>query len=387
MVRGVKFVGTTGADPLRVGDLNPLLAALAAGGQPFCVAADGGGVEPDRAGADPDPRWPRQCDHDTLLLDLPPDRWHRFLEPGKRVVGAVQWPASRPPGGWVDAINAHAQSCVVPSEWNRLVFAEAGVRVPIHVVPRCRAAATPATTNDRGAGPGSDHGATTATPWRVADVADDAYKFYAVLDFTERGNPAGLVKAYWCAFQRGERVALILHAARAGLGARSRDAMLGALRRTREITRLPQYPPVHLVADPLSSAALAGLHALGDCFVSLARGSSCGGPALDAAARGKPVIGTGYGGLGELVDTATGYPVRHSLTPVSGMATEPGYTADQFWAEPDLAHAIGQLRHLYAHRDEARARGEALRRRVAEGCDPARVSAALRAAIEAAHGR
>jgi hypothetical protein len=385
MVHAVRFIGPTVADPLRVGDVNPLLAALMAGGQSFCVAsvaADGDGVVVDRTAApDASPRWPRQCDHDTLLLDLPPERWQRFLEPGKRVVGAVQWPASRPPRGWVDTVNAHAQSCVVPSEWNRQVFADAGVHVPIHVVPRCEAAVP----DDAGAASAATSGAAAATPWRVADVADDAYRFYAVLDFTERGNPAGLVKAYWCAFQRGERVALILHAARAGLGAKSGEAMLKALRRTREITRLPQYAPVHLVAGPLSSAALAGLHLLGDCFLSLARGWACGGPALDAAARGKPVLGTGYGGLGELIDSTTGYPVRYTLTPVSGMATEPAYTADQFWAEPDLAHAVELLRHLYANRDEARASGEALRRRVAAGCDPARAAAALGAAIDAAH--
>lgn len=47
---------------------------------------------------------------------------------------------------------------------------------------------------------------------------------------------------------------------------------------------------------------VAGLHARGECFVSLTHGEGWGIPAFDACACGNPVVITGWGGQLEHLD-------------------------------------------------------------------------------------
>jgi hypothetical protein len=40
----------------------------------------------------------------------------------------------------------------------------------------------------------------------------------------------------------------------------------------------------------------------------------------------------------------------------------PWYLGDQRWFQPDLIHAAEQMRYIYEHQDEARARGALLKK-------------------------
>ncbi len=288
-------------------------------------------------------------DYDLVLLHGTPDQWLGLRESGKRHIGLAEWFTSRLHTAWTAAINASVDLCLVPSEWNRELFITSGVRVPVRVLPYCL------DVTELAAG----------KPWRVAGVDDAAYKFYAVLDFTEQGNPAALVRSYWAAFQQDEQVALILKAQRPDLGDRARAAMIGTLERLKQVTQLDRYPPIYLVVEDIDRDALVGLHAYGDCFVSLDRGHAFGLAAFEAAAAGNPILITGAGGVGEFASPGDAYLVRHSLTPVSGMTSNPWCRGDQLWAEPDCGHAIELLRQVHAERARAAECGRRLQARIA----------------------
>jgi glycosyltransferase involved in cell wall biosynthesis len=95
---------------------------------------------------------------------------------------------------------------------------------------------------------------------------------------------------------------------------------------------------VCLVTQELSDDELGGLHLRGDCFVSLCHGEGWGLGSFDAAAHGKPVVTTGFGGQ---LDYLHGSPllVDYEPVPVHDGTRWGTYTPDQRWAEPDIEHA------------------------------------------------
>jgi glycosyltransferase involved in cell wall biosynthesis len=119
---------------------------------------------------------------------------------------------------------------------------------------------------------------------------------------------------------------------------------------------------------------MSALHERGDCYVSLCRSEGWGLGAFDAAARGKPVIMTGYGGQTEFLSEDSAYRVDYRLVPVRAGFFQHSYTPDQNWAEPDLDHASRLFRHVFENREEARRRGCALGKHVRNSFDAGAVA-------------
>ena len=341
-ITGVKYVG-------------PVLerTASAQAGRQLAVALHQAGNPDARQGLLNNP-----IEYDTLLLHGTPDQWARFREPDKRNLGLTEWFTSRLHPDWPPAIDASVDACIVPSQWNRAVLEASGVQAPVRTLPYSL----------------DPEEFSSVPPRPVAGVDDGAFKFYAIVDFTEQCHPTALVRAYWAAFQQNDRVALILRAERNDLGPRAHTAITRTLKRLKQVTPLDRYPPVHLIVDDLDRDQLLGLHAFGECLVSLDRGRAFGLAALEAGAAGNPVMATGFGGIRELIDDETGYLVRHGLTPVSGMSANPWCRGDQLWAEPDCGHAIELFRHIRANSAEAAARGARLQARIGKGFTGAQVA-------------
>ncbi len=104
---------------------------------------------------------------------------------------------------------------------------------------------------------------------------------------------------------------------------------------------------VHLEVETWTDDRIAGLHARGDCYLTLARGEGWGIGAFDASAYGNPVIATRWGGFLEYLDDDNAFLVDHTLTAVEHNAFA-SYSRDQQWAAPDLDHAVDTLRAVVA---------------------------------------
>jgi glycosyltransferase involved in cell wall biosynthesis len=89
-------------------------------------------------------------------------------------------------------------------------------------------------------------------------------------------------------------------------------------------------------------------------------------PHFEAAACGNPVITPAYGGQADFLNEENSYPLKYNLTPVGGMTWSPYYRGDQYWAEPDLEHAVNTMRHVYNNREEAALKGQLAKQKVAE---------------------
>ena len=143
----------------------------------------------------------------------------------------------------------------------------------------------------------------------------------------------------------------------------------------------PGPAPVRLVTRTLAEAEVEALHARGDCYVSLCRSEGWGIPPFDAAARGTPVVITGFGGHLAYLDSDSAYLVDYDLVRVDDPLGGRSYTPDQHWAQPSVEHAAEQLRRVLAHPAEAAARAEKACRRVLRDFDHAAVAATFLTAL------
>ncbi len=289
----------------------------------------------------------RDIPYDTVFLHLMPEYvpFFRETEPDKRFILHTAWETDRIPHHWRFLLEL-ADRVAVPSTWNRDVFLEAGLRVPVDVLPH--AAVTPAPVQ----GP------------PPAEIREGDYVFLAVDTWTARKRLRETIQCYLDTFTADDAVTLVVKT-----DGRNHMSPWPMFTSTALETRLlsrryPNPARVVLVTGRLSDDGMARLHARADCYLSLSHGEGWGLGAFDAATRGKPVVATGFGGPLDYLPPDDAYLVRSRLVPVRNDRGKPSFTDDQQWAEPDTAHAGQLMRHVFTCREEASERGLRLQARI-----------------------
>lgn len=322
--------------------------------------------QPARGPSVGDPEFDRLCNRrlacDVAVIHTVPEYfppWRRKL-PGVKLFGSFAWETDRLPRHWPPLLES-VDELIVPCEWNRQVARACGVTRPIHVVPH----PPPGPSAEPGPIPVADHG---------------EYVFYSIGDWSHRKAIDLLVRTYLDHFRGDEAVHLVLKTSAhdgtvrlpRGLGWPTR----WTLRRLVGLRR--RSPRITLLAGPVGEQVIAGLHQRGDCYVSLTRGEGWGLGAFDAAAAGKPVIMTGYGGQRDFLPEPHADLVGYRLVPVRAGRGSTSYTPDQRWAEPDLEDAACRMRAACRDPAGATRRGAGLRAHVEGHFDAAAIGARLR---------
>jgi len=283
-----------------------------------------------------------QIDYDKVIVHSTPDLWHHWtrFEQNKYLIGYTVWETSNIHPLWVDACN-NVREVWVPCDWNMEVFTNSGVKTPLHKIPHAIDIPDPETVPN----------------FNLEGISSNDYVFYSIFQWQERKNPYGLLSAYTAAFTGVDDVVLVLKTYRHDHGG-DRDQIIKLIKDFRQFMTLEHYPKMFLVVENMSKDGIMGLHKRGDCFFLLQRSEGWGLPHFEAAASGKPVITPAYGGQVDFLKEDNSYLVDYSLTPVGGMTWSPYYRGDQYWAEPDMKHAVDTLRHVYNNRDEAAEKGK-----------------------------
>lgn len=270
------------------------------------------------------PRLHRLCrrvgPYDTVLVHAVPVFFPQLREPRKRNIGLAAWEADRLPRPWRPPARA-VDEIWVPSKFSVEAFHRATGK-PVHVVP---------------------HPVGPPPPFRKAfpGIPDDAFVFVNVLEWQERKNPLGIVKAFGKAFQGRSDVMLVFKIGRR-LGLDERRVLAGI------DEALPRFfaPRVTVFfADDTARSVVARLLRRADAYVSLHRAEGFGLCMAEAMAAGVPVIATGYSGNLEYMDHRSAFLVGHRMIPiVERLAHGKFYEADMQWADPKLDEAVDALR-------------------------------------------
>lgn len=269
------------------------------------------------------------------------------------LIAHTVWETDRIPGHWTPLLNA-VDRVIVPSEWNRDVFAASGVQRPCLVVPHV--VCDPVTAGDEQV--------------RALGLPDDVVVFYTIGRWDERKAVFHTVRAFLEAFTADDPVVLVVKTGMrienepaAGWGAGNPLVFTTGWQVAQIVRSHPRPAHVRLEVEPWSADRIAALHTRGDCFVGLARGEGWGMGAFDACAHGNPVIATGWGGYLEYLTPEHAFLVDHELVQVEHHAYA-SYAPDQRWAEPSIEHAVEQLRAVARDLPAARRRARPLAARV-----------------------
>jgi hypothetical protein len=245
----------------------------------------------------------KTIDYNVVVIHTTPEFWHKHSESGKTNIGYTIWETDRLHPDWAGYINNNVSKVLVGCEWNKEVFKNSGVTIPIGVVPHVV----------------NTDALKTVEPYQLAGVSDDLYTFYSIFQWQERKNPIALIKAYWYAFQNDEDVALVIKTYRSDYSDKEKDAIRISIKRLKQMMPMAKYPPIFLITDMLSNDEIVGLHKRGDCYFSTDRGEGFGLSPFLSAACGNPLIITGFGGSTEYAKPDNSYLINYNLTPCSGM--------------------------------------------------------------------
>lgn len=291
----------------------------------------------------------KKIDYNINFIHTTPEFWKKHRDSNVLNCGFTIWETTKLHKSWPGFINDNVEMCLVGCEWNVEVFKSSGVTVPVGVVP---------------------HGINTADyencrPFSVQGLDKDAYVFYSIFQWTERKNPLDMIKAYWYAFQGNENVALVLKTYRSDYSDGEKEAIRTTLKRLKMVTVMDKYQPIYLISNMLTNDEICGLHARGDCYVSLDRGEGFGLSPFAAGASGNPIIVTGFGGVTEYAKPDNSYLVDYTLEPVFGMPWSPWYRGDQLWAKPDVLDGAKKMRYVYENQAESKEMGLKLKKHIA----------------------
>ena len=279
--------------------------------------------------------------YDKVIAHCTPDLWHQCVTPevNKYLIGFTVWETSNIHPTWTKACN-QVQEVWLPCDWNMQVFKDSGVTVPLYKIPH-----TIEVPN-----------LSTLPNFNLEGISEDTFVFYSVFQWQERKNPYGLLAAYNAAFHQKEDVVLVLKTYKKE-ASDGKDDLRQQIVNFRTFLNLDSYPRIFLIVENLSREGMLALHKRGDCFVLLQRAEGWGLPHFEASVCGKPVITPSYGGQTEFLKEDNSYLIDYQMSPVSGMPWSPYYKGDQWWCEPNLKQAVETLRHVYANRQEAQAKG------------------------------
>ena len=186
----------------------------------------------------------------------------------------------------------------------------------------------------------------------------DAFLFGFVFDYRSvlaRKNPLGLIDAYRRAFSPDDGAALILKAINSTSAPEHAAAVSEAV---------GDRPDIHVVDRHLDRVEMRALFHLLHCYVSLHRSEGLGLTIATAMAAGTPAIATGWSGNMEFMTPEDAMLVPYSLVEVGPDAAP--YSADAWWADPDLDAAADAMRRLFDDPELARTIGCRGRSRVAD---------------------
>ena len=190
-------------------------------------------------------------------------------------------------------------------------------------------------------------------------------------------------RAYQDAFTRSDPVVLIIKTSSCG----PRDYQADSLTATDVLVHeiLAEYPApaqVRCLHQELTSEQMRVLHHLGDGYVSLTHSEGWGLGAFEAAALGKPVIMTGWGGQLEYLTSEQAFLIDYDLIPVQDRLGQASYHSPQQWAQPDRTSAARWLRWVFEHPRQAREKAAPLSRRIPDRFGATAVTQKLLAAID-----
>ncbi len=263
----------------------------------------------------------------------------RRVEGARAIVQILPWEYGTLPRAWVEGLRAGGAGEVwTPTEYCRAMFLDAGIAPErVAVVPN-------------GIDPETFSPDRAVEPYPLA--TKKTFRFLFIGGMLPRKGVDVLLAAYREAFTRDDDVALVLKL----FGTRTFYQLGDEAESLRAFAADPRAPELVLIDEELSDEDVVRLYRTCDALAFPYRGEGFGLPMLEALACGLPVIATAGGAADAFLDDDVAYRVPARRVPLSGAWRGEQLAGEGWWLEPDAAALAATMRHVFAHRDEARAK-------------------------------
>jgi glycosyltransferase involved in cell wall biosynthesis len=263
----------------------------------------------------------------------------RRVEGARAIVQILPWEYGTLPRAWVEGLRAGgADEVWTPTEYCRAMFLDAGIAPErVAVVPN-------------GIDPETFSPDRAVEPYPVATTKP--FKFLYLGGVLPRKGVDVLLAAYRRAFTRADDVALVLKL----FGTRSFYQLEDGGAAFRAFAEDRDAPELVVIDDEIADADVVRLYRTCDALAFPYRGEGFGLPMLEALACGLPVIATAGGAADAFLDDDVAYRIPAERRSLSGVLRGEQLTGEGWWLEPDAGALAATMRHVVAHRDEARAK-------------------------------
>lgn len=280
-------------------------------------------------------------DFDTVIFHCTPDLWPSFCIKyadkikNKKLIGVAVWETSKLPDNWVECMNNSVHEVWCPSNYNKEVFENSGVKVTVRVVPYIFLSRSLVNKKQIQLNNILDNS--------IISSDEELYTFYTIGELNIRKGIEDIIKCYCEVFTDKDPVRLIIKTHHKDYSNINKAYCCDRINEI--ISKYKNVPRIYIIVDNLSEKDILNIHSIGDCYLSLCKSEGFGLTIFDAFNYGKKIIVTGYGGQIDFLGNNYGGLVKYKLDKVSGMEEfSKYYETDQEWAYPDLEHFKELLR-------------------------------------------
>jgi glycosyltransferase involved in cell wall biosynthesis len=264
----------------------------------------------------------------------------------------------RIPSNWVPILNKFNEVWV-QCRFNIKTFQDSGVKVPIRFIPYF-----------------FDDRRYVVEGEKFPLPVSKSYKFLSVFQLCERKGYDLLIRAYLDEFKPDDDTALVIKV-------RSPEETPRLLKALEAHSKpMSKRPAIHIIDRMLMTPQLLSLYRACDAFVLPTRGEGWGRPLFEAMIMEMPTIGTDWSGQAEYMNRHNSYPIQvEKLVRINNNPDYDMYNGHK-WAEPSLEDLRKKMRHVYEHRQEAKAVGKYARKELLEKYNMALVEKKVKAELE-----
>lgn len=182
------------------------------------------------------------------------------------------------------------------------------------------------------------------------------FRFLCIGKWEVRKGIEDLISVYSRTFSRSDPVELLLHTFNPYIAGFSISRLEKMVQQ-----EYPRHPKITFL-NPMTDAELVRAYCSADAFVLPTKAEAWGLTIIEAMACALPVLVTNFSGHTEFVNANTGYLIDvKKMIPVRDPFFFKSPIDYGVWAQPDLEHLEYLMRHVVAHRDEAKAKGKRAR--------------------------
>jgi len=247
-----------------------------------------------------------KIEYDSVIIHHTPESWKSVFDQiprGKKVYGLTTWETTRLHPVWVDLINNSVDEVIVPSKFNKNLFAQSGVNIPLNIWRHDIFNFEKYSINVIDLfnkfvlfnGKNFSHNAML-----IKNITEQNTVYYNISQFINRKNVLQVINSFCKKFTSSDKVCLFVKTYIEVFSQKEINALkYKIVEITKKFTNLPK---IIFCFENLNNEEINTIHEIGDVYFTLNRGEGFGLCTYTAKKIGNKIICGKFGAEKEFLD-------------------------------------------------------------------------------------